>query len=150
MRRWDLEVRQPPNSAPTPAHTPGGTAEAASSDAHSAMRCSSGRGELDPAVPQRALFRWSSRFPVAAQQKSHVGVESCSRGELRKDHITGATKPAFPNLQGSDELGHHSISRRVHLAELADACSLRSNAASAGTLAVEGASPYAQEGEWGM
>ena len=43
-----------------------------------------------------------------------------------------------------------AISRRVHLAELADACSLRSNAASAGTLAVEGASPYAQEGEWGM
>ena len=106
MTRWDLEVRQPPNSAPTPAHTPGGTAEAASSDAHSAMRCFSGRGELDPAVPQRALFRWSSRFPVAAQQKSHVGVESCSRGGLRKDHITGATKPAFPNLQGSDELGH--------------------------------------------
>ena len=118
------------------------------------MRCFSGRGELDPAVPQGALFRWSSRFgrriPVARAAKSHVGVESCSRGELRKDHITGATKPAFPNLQGSDELGHRSISRRVHLAELADACSLRSNAAPAGTLAIEGASPYAQEGEWGM
>ena len=110
MTRWDLEVRQPPNSAPTPAHTPGGTAEAASSDAHSAMRCfvvvGSWTWRSHKERCSGGAVALVGEFQLPVQQRATWASRVVLRGGLRKDHITGATKPAFPNLQGSDELGH--------------------------------------------